>query len=138
MKKSSLKTLLFVISVSLFVFTGCKKYEDGPLISFKSKMKRLEGEWRLVYQNGDDVFSIPPKLYFKFEEDGTFTRTEVGDNTISYTGTWVWESRKEIIEVDLRSPDNIERIDYRISKLTSDALWIEDNYINDYQFQKED
>jgi len=110
MKKSSLKTLLFVLTVSLFVFSGCKKYEDGPLISFKSKMKRLEGEWRLVYLNGDDVFSIPPKLYFKFEEDGTFTRTEVGeDNTVSYKGTWVWESHKEIIEVDLRYPDYMER-----------------------------
>lgn len=138
MKKSSLRTLLFVLSVSLFVFSGCKKYEDGPYISFKSKMKRLEGEWRLVYLNGDDVFSIPPKLYFKFEEDGTFTRTEVDEiGTVSFKGTWVWESHKEIIEVDLRYPGYTERTDYRISKLTTDALWIEDNHINDFQFQKE-
>jgi len=138
MKKNNLKILLFVLSVSLFIISGCKKYEDGPYLSFKSKMKRLEGEWRLVYLNGDDVFSVPPKLYFKFEEDGTFTRTEVDDNgTVSYKGTWIWESRKEIIGVDLRYPDNIERIDYRISKLTADALWIEDNDINDYKFQKE-
>lgn len=137
MRKSNLKTLLFILSVSLFVFSGCKKYEDGPYVSLKSKMKRLEGEWRLVYLNGDDVFSIPPKLYFKFEEDGTFTRTEVGDNTVSDKGTWIWESRKEIIEVDLRYPNDIERIDYRISRLTASELWIEDNNINDYKFQKE-
>ncbi len=41
------------------------------------------------------------------------------------------------INIPEATQNDIERIDYRISKLTSDALWIEDNHINDYQFQKE-
>jgi len=138
MRINSVKTTLLVLVATLFIFSGCKKYEDGPYISFKSKMKRLEGEWRIVKLNGDDVFSNYPRLYFKFEEDGKFFRTEKGENyTQTYEGTWVWESRKEIIEVDLRYPDFIERFDYRVSKLTSGELWIEDNDINDMQFQKE-
>lgn len=138
MSKSNLKSLIFILSVSLFIFSGCKKYEDGPLLSFKSKVNRLEGEWRIVYVNGDDVFSDYPRIYFKFDKDGNFFRTEKGeDYTHTDQGTWVWESRKEIIEVDLIYTNYRERIDYRISKLTSGELWIEDNHINDLKFQKE-
>jgi hypothetical protein len=53
MQKNSLKTFLFVLSVTLFLLAGCKKYEDGPYLSFKSKSKLLEGEWKLVKVNGE-------------------------------------------------------------------------------------
>ena len=39
--------LIFALS---FTFVGCKrKYEEGPLISLRSKCKRLESGWKLEY-----------------------------------------------------------------------------------------
>lgn len=32
----------------IFSYTSCKKYEDGPLISLKSKKNRLLGVWKVV------------------------------------------------------------------------------------------
>lgn len=138
MKIDTKKTLLLVILASLFIFSGCKKYEDGPYLSFKSKLNRLEGEWRIVTLNGDDVFSNIPKLYFKFEKDGTFYRTEKTDiDTYTDQGTWIWSNHKEVIEVALRYSDVVEKFDYQITKLTTSSLWIKDNEANRMEFQKE-
>jgi hypothetical protein len=43
------KTLLFSALLLCFLafFNGCKKYEDGPLLSLKFKNARIAGEWVL-------------------------------------------------------------------------------------------
>ena len=38
-------TLLLTIIIVALTFSECKKYEEGPRISFRSKEKRVEGEW---------------------------------------------------------------------------------------------
>jgi hypothetical protein len=45
-----MKNLFKITSVLVLIlfFTACKKYEDGPLISFRSKQHRLEGKWKLT------------------------------------------------------------------------------------------
>jgi hypothetical protein len=36
---------LFLFSTIFLVFEGCKKYEQGPSISFRSKKSRVAGDW---------------------------------------------------------------------------------------------
>jgi hypothetical protein len=40
--------LLLSIGIAVFMATGCKKYEEGPAISFRSAKSRIEGDWILV------------------------------------------------------------------------------------------
>lgn len=53
------KNLFFVLFVTLVALSSCKKYEDGPLISFRSKADRAANEWIVTgYQvngNNDDA-----------------------------------------------------------------------------------
>jgi hypothetical protein len=46
------------------VFNSCKKYEDGPLLSLKSKNGRITGEWELKEYK-----------YTRTTDEGTTTRT---------------------------------------------------------------
>jgi hypothetical protein len=41
-----MKKLLLILFIPL-LFISCKKYEDGPSISFRTAEKRLSGKWRL-------------------------------------------------------------------------------------------
>ena len=46
MKKNLLKFAV-ILFVSIIVFSGCKKGEDDPFISFRSRTARLAGNWKL-------------------------------------------------------------------------------------------
>jgi hypothetical protein len=51
MKQLKLISLVFI---SVFLFTSCGKYDDGPLFSIYSKTERVSGYWRFdkVVENG--------------------------------------------------------------------------------------
>src|SRR6478609_2381439 len=38
---------ILIFTVVIFSFSSCRKGEDDPLISFRSRTNRLEGEWKL-------------------------------------------------------------------------------------------
>lgn len=42
------KYVLLWIGIAVFMSTACKKYEEGPAISFRSAKNRIEGDWTLV------------------------------------------------------------------------------------------
>jgi len=42
-----MKKLLLVLACGLMILQSCKKYEDGPAFSLRSKAARLEGKWCL-------------------------------------------------------------------------------------------
>ena len=52
-----LKLVLLTIIVPLLLNSSCRKYEDGPGISFKQRSKRLFKSWEVeeVYVDGTDV-----------------------------------------------------------------------------------
>lgn len=52
MKKKLVKFLLIIISITV---VSCKKYDEGPAISFRSAKARVEGDWTLVSGTIDGV-----------------------------------------------------------------------------------
>ncbi len=75
MKKIILNVLL--LSLLSIVLSNCKKEEDeGPLISFRSKDNRLEGEWNLIKFKGKEAYGI-----------GNGTYAEALRINLSYDGT---------------------------------------------------
>jgi hypothetical protein len=53
---------IYIYLIFVFLFS-CKKYEDGPLVSFRTKKTRITGVWKLdkiivngVEKNDDNFF----------------------------------------------------------------------------------
>jgi hypothetical protein len=49
-------TLGFILlTVGIFTFTGCSKYDEGPGISIRSKKSRVVGDWKVTELTEDGV-----------------------------------------------------------------------------------
>ena len=148
------KPILF-LGILIILIYSCKKYEDGPLISFKTPLNRLIGKWQVYYFEMNSVdqsnlyidscncnFSFINKkstLYFRYYNckpnygfSGDFKLKD--DNNIIETSTGL--SYKED-----RPDDTIKYFNvfgdltsniWIIKRLTSKDLWIncENNSLN--------
>jgi len=57
-----MKKILFIILLSTAILSGCKKYEEGPYISFRPDNRRLMGEWLVTEYISNGIDSLQ---YFK-------------------------------------------------------------------------
>ncbi len=46
-KLIKMKKTVLILLVGLMGFIACKKYDEGPLISFTGKKKRISGTWHI-------------------------------------------------------------------------------------------
>jgi hypothetical protein len=118
MKTKSLK-LAMILMVSIFILDGCKKGENDPLLSMRSRDARITGNWELTsYErtrttsnNGDQstrTESFDGKIWtvtnsngststesysreLTIEKDGTYSAVVIQDGqTYSETSRWSW------------------------------------------------
>ena len=141
-----MKKHLILLLVLPLIIIGCKKYEDGPLISLRTKETRLVGNWN---SENDSI-----KTKFSFEKNGSFEQLVYSTSDLfkySKKGNWKFTDKKENITVDwtLYStngfnysgkngkviPDTdtiyvnniiIGKTKYKIFRLTMKELWIGD------------
>ncbi len=122
MKKNIAILMLAVVAV--FAVSSCKKYEEGPGFSLRSKAGRLDNTWELdmVKLNGKDVTTsykaIVPDLLMVIKKDGTYEITAGGDRE---TGTWTFDSKKEKITTTDNASKTVEV--WAILRLASDEFW---------------
>lgn len=125
------KMMLAAAVVIMLNISSCKKYDDGPAFSLKTKTARLTGEWEVV-----EVENQAPngKMTMEFDKDGDFTFEYSYDGSnYSSNGEWEWESGKESVELEI---DN-EKTEWEILRLTNKELWFEDEGGNEWQCEKE-
>lgn len=72
--KKSFKILLFALVAIPFIISGCKKGENDPALSLKSRTSRLAGDWKLTA--------------------GTFVTTTKSGSTVTTNTTTFTESTK--------------------------------------------
>lgn len=118
--------------VKLFVFffalaaVSCKKYEEGPVISLRSKKARVVNKWKIekVTENGRDVTDDYKNNTIEFKEDGKFIATESigGGLSVSAEGKWEFNSDKTKIIVTL---DN-DKTEAEILRLKENSLWLKE------------
>ncbi len=53
-----MKKIIFLLIIIAAVSEGCKKYPDGPLISFRSAKNRLYGSYKLTQYTVDGIDSL--------------------------------------------------------------------------------
>lgn len=94
MKQSlKLKTLAILAFCAIFAlpFQSCKKGEDDPFLSFRSRKARVVGEWTVkeVKENGKTI-TISGTTTYEFEKKGTGSTTFKLQN-FSSTNSFRWD-----------------------------------------------
>lgn len=124
--KTLVKQLPLLALAALFILPACKKYEDGPGISFRTKKGRLVGEWQLdeLEIDGADYTSDVNTWDLDFDKEGDFSMTfqAEGFESNSYDGEWDFSNDKEELEIKYDDGDKIEA---DIKRLTNKELWFE-------------
>lgn len=102
---SKMKRFSVLFALLLIMIYGCKKYEEGPLISLRSKKERLANTWILdkATLNGVEVSLIRrgfwaeknPVIFTK--ENECTLKYQTYDNDYDIIGTWDWYCSKQSI-----------------------------------------
>ncbi|MFZ6051648.1 hypothetical protein [Halocola ammonii] len=113
------------------LFTSCSKYEEGPLISFRSKKARISNTWQIeqALDDGEDVTDQYDQYELEMLDDGDASLAALytlGDLTFEYEtdGTWSFEDSKEQLQLDFED-DDADRL-YDILRLKEKELWLKE------------
>ncbi|MEP7265627.1 MAG: hypothetical protein ABI772_14070 [Bacteroidota bacterium] len=140
--------LLFILLIPLH---GCKKYEEGPLISFRSKDKRLNGIWRLEHlyiNNIDSITAVSSQycngdlyIYYQSKQhnEGHWETVVDYQNCKKCYGYWGLSHNKKNIYIEHMISDSCtfrsvgpylatDHDEWEIRKLTMDQLWLSTVY----------
>ncbi len=116
-----MKKILFVIASTLVLalVSSCRKYEEGPMISFRSRTSRVANDWTVK------------SVYVNAEEDAgnaaigkLFTFTKAGQFTINNDSTGKWRFLENDAIIYLKFDDKVTTMKYTISKLKEKELWM--------------
>lgn len=126
--------LVFFLSAASL--TSCKKYEDGPMLSLRSKKHRVVNDWKLdryFINDTDKTDSLGISNYTEsFLNDGSVLRSfiSLSGDTISDTCTWSFGDKKETLEIaGADSLELSEQFGYltlsnlRVLRLKEHELW---------------
>ena len=97
--------LVAILIISSFSFESCKKGEDDPFFSVRSRKNRVVGEWKLVSgyyeQNENTVGGTTLNMKFDLTESGAHLYFSVADATYyGYGSDNVWYSEKFAFNAD--------------------------------------
>jgi hypothetical protein len=135
------KTYLLIILAAAALFTGCKKYEDGPLMSLYSKGMRVAGTWyfqSVQYGSRDSTPSYRYQqldfIYIKKIDGGAFTwnhnllATSQDENPLE-GGKWKFFSDRDSFEMIVyknQFKDSLV-LKWKIDRLAYTEFWMERN-----------
>ena len=108
---------------------GCKKYEEGPKLSLRTKKMRLCHEWKIsnVTLNGVDVTSTYAADYqLHIEKNGSY---HVTYGTATDEGKWELGEDKDDIYMTSNLPGSVEQA-FRILKLKNNEIWLRNTLPN--------
>lgn len=136
MKTKKSISLFLIIGLVAGLLSSCKKYDEGPVLSLRTKTKRLSRDWQIqeYYRNGNIETSqlIITNYVESYNKNGAHTRSynDKNGNLVSETGQWKFDNNKE--EISVTGIGSIEWTDqtssvssssYIILRLTSKELW---------------
>lgn len=120
--KNQIKLPALIILTGLIIIgiQGCKKYSDGPLLSFHSRTERVANTWVVDnYKiNGNDFTSLVTGYSETYTKDGNYYYS-FG----SVTGTGLWKFQNNDAEIRITGIDNQSSETFFIQKLEEKQLW---------------
>ena len=89
-KSKNVRVILTILIISLFcsicIFSGCKKYKDGPLISFRSKTERISNTWKFQKYIVNGIDSTAQKAAVTLQLTKDYHASLFANDT--FGGTW--------------------------------------------------
>lgn len=117
-----MKKSLFTLICFTLIFSSCKKYEEGPGISLRTKKARVVGEWKMekLFINDEDTPLTPDEKNIKwiFKKDGNY---EYQAATYNEIGTWSFDIKRELIF--LTDTEFGYSTSCKIRRLTNNEMW---------------
>jgi hypothetical protein len=135
-----LKSLNYILTFVIIFLFSCKKYEDGPGLSFHSKTERIANHWKYEkkYLNEEetDLSDEEKNTTLTFDKGGSFVkRVPNGSYFTSYDGNWEFIEKKEKIKTHISysyfGNPATEEISWEILKLKEKELWLAYTNTND-------
>jgi len=146
-KNKHMKRIVPVLLVAFGIVmsvSSCRKYEEGPNISLRTKKARITNNWRYesAQVNGTEV-SLDPyyaKQKHYFYRDGKYIQTIIDPVTLearNLQGTWtIYDNDRKIAITVKIPPANLDSTsNYSILKLFEKQMWLRttDN-VREYHF----
>jgi len=119
-----MKKLLFTLVCLTLILGSCKKYEEGPGISLRTKKARVVGEWKTekLFIDGVEDTLTPDEKNIKwiFKKDGNYEYQAV---TYTQIGTWSFDIKRELIF--MTDTEFGYSTSCKIKRLTNNEMWFE-------------
>ncbi len=104
---------------------ACKKYEEGPAVSLRTKKARVTGSWVVAkfIKNGENIPDLKTAGYVDFimsfyrDKTGKFTYGKFVDNF-----EWDFTDKKNAIKI--RAIRKKKWTEYTILKLQNNEMWL--------------
>ncbi len=121
MKKIKKISLIIMLVALLAPFIqSCKKYPDGPLISFRSRTERVANTWKIdnYQKNGNDYTSLMAGYTETYSKDGNYSYSWG-----SLAGTGNWHFQNDDNQIKLTGITNQGTYNLVILKLEEKQFW---------------
>jgi hypothetical protein len=125
-----MKKFLFTLTLPIILFgLSCKKYEEGPQISFISDINRISKAWALVSETSSGTTTSytleesPESTTFSTDSTGEATYTILGISTsLPFTWEFVGDTQLTMTYSGLSGSTTLT-----IIKLSTKELWLREN-----------
>lgn len=117
------KVLLLFVAL-MIVAEGCKKYDEGPAISFRGRSERVANTWKAekVLENGVDKTSDYTSYTVTFTKDGGYTFAYTYGSW-SLAGNGKWEFQNDEKEIKVNGVNNQSSETLYILRLKEKSFW---------------
>lgn len=128
------KTSIILLAAAVIGGTaleGCKKYEEGPTISLRSRKERVANTWKVekyIVNNQDQTAEFTtdnPNYQLVLDKEGKASLNAGGFSGIA-TGTWALINKDEEIVFTLTALGITQTTTSTILKLKEKELWLKD------------
>ncbi len=112
--------VIFFTLVSIFTLQSCQKYEDGPMVSFRTRTERVSNQWVVDnYKiNGADYTSLLTNYNETFTKNGAYAYSW---SLFDGKGTWKFQNNDK--EIKLTGSDSQASRTLFILKLEEKSFW---------------
>lgn len=120
------KYFISLLLLIAFSFGGCKRYEEGPLISFRSVSSRIINDWKMdMYLVDGEDYTDDFNLALKDFKLSLYTNNTyyMIANSTSNDGAWEVDEDKKYFMMDQNGFLNFKG---EIIRLKKNELWIRD------------
>ncbi len=128
-----MRKIICIIIILTSIIT-CKKYDEGPAFSLRTKKQRLSRTWQYqtYFENGVDKTATQASFYQNYiiglGKDGSYSVDYIAYGQVPFNevGIWEFDDEKEKIIFTRQFPAG-NPFEWKIKRLKRRELWVEEN-----------